>query len=248
MSATSGHHIIIRRSYSANTDSYTYENVLDGVTLPYAREAAFTFHGNPGDLLILSDIACVTDLQNRADDIYVIDASGKSCRTPKLPSRIRSHKTWLSAWEGPYCRANDMMYVATDAGVDPKLVVSTVCACARTALHLVPTGEDRPRIAIETAESWTRGEANLAQAQSATSHANFYASGITNSDVYSAIRAASMASLLACNIGSNPAAAASVASAAVGFASYATTHELSILVREAIPVNIVMMALISSKS
>ena len=33
------------------------------------------------------------------------------------------------------------------------------CAVARTTLHHVPAGEDRPRIAIETAERWVRGTA-----------------------------------------------------------------------------------------
>ena len=37
-----------------------------------------------------------------------------------------------------------------------KAVVQLVCVCARTALKYVPKGEDRPRIAIETAEKWTR--------------------------------------------------------------------------------------------
>jgi len=40
-----------------------------------------------------------------------------------------------------------------------KRLVLAACACARTALQCVPDGEDRPRIAIETAERWARGEA-----------------------------------------------------------------------------------------
>jgi hypothetical protein len=34
-------------------------------------------------------------------------------------------------------------------------------------LKYVPKGEDRPRIAIETAEAWTRGETTLKQVESA---------------------------------------------------------------------------------
>lgn len=47
--------------------------------------------------------------------------------------------------------------------VDRHLVVRAACACARTALQHVPDGEDRPRIAIETAEAWCRGEATSEQ-------------------------------------------------------------------------------------
>ena len=32
------------------------------------------------------------------------------------------------------------------------------CAVARLCLHLIPEGENRPRVAIETAEAWARGE------------------------------------------------------------------------------------------
>lgn len=40
-----------------------------------------------------------------------------------------------------------------------RLVLCT-CECARTVLHLVPAQEDRPRIAIECAEAWARGESD----------------------------------------------------------------------------------------
>ena len=40
-------------------------------------------------------------------------------------------------------------------------LVLAACACARSVLHLVPTGEDRPRLALEVADRWTRGEATL---------------------------------------------------------------------------------------
>jgi hypothetical protein len=48
--------------------------------------------------------------------------------------------------------------VAHKPGVDRSLVVLAACDCARTWLRHVPPGEDRPRLAIETAEAWCRGE------------------------------------------------------------------------------------------
>ena len=57
-------------------------------------------------------------------------------------------------------------------------LVLAACAAARTALGNVVLGEDRPRIAIETAEAWARGEASIEDVQEAadaTAHAYDYA-------------------------------------------------------------------------
>ena len=56
--------------------------------------------------------------------------------------------------------------------VSRQRLVLASCACARTVLHLVPEGEHRPQIAIETAERWTRGEATLEEVQLAANAAN----------------------------------------------------------------------------
>lgn len=53
------------------------------------------------------------------------------------------------------------------ARVDRRLLVLAACACARTALQCVPAGEDRPRLAIDTAEAWCRGEATIKEAREA---------------------------------------------------------------------------------
>ena len=37
-------------------------------------------------------------------------------------------------------------------------LATTACACARHVLHFVPASEDRPRLALEAAEQWARGE------------------------------------------------------------------------------------------
>ena len=48
-----------------------------------------------------------------------------------------------------------------------KRLVLCSCECARTALQYVPSGEDRPRICIETTERWTRGEATIEKVRAA---------------------------------------------------------------------------------
>ena len=68
-------------------------------------------------------------------------------------------KTLGEAWST--CERADWMLWLASRLCERRLVVSAACACAETALRFVPAGEDRPRIAIETARRWTRGEATL---------------------------------------------------------------------------------------
>lgn len=48
-----------------------------------------------------------------------------------------------------------------------KKLVLCACECARLTLPHVPDGEDRPRIAIETAEKYARGNCKLEEVKSA---------------------------------------------------------------------------------
>jgi hypothetical protein len=50
-------------------------------------------------------------------------------------------------------------------------IVLAACACAETALRFVRQGEDRPRLAIEAARAWTRGEANIEEVRLAAADA-----------------------------------------------------------------------------
>ena len=88
-----------------------------------------------------------------------------------LPGPLCSEsREWLetqpdarTAWET--CRRGDwMLYqLAHRRGIDRKRLVSVACKCARLALRYVPAGEQRPRIAIDTAEALCRGEATAEQ-------------------------------------------------------------------------------------
>ncbi len=75
-----------------------------------------------------------------------------------------------TAWSE--CERADWLLWLAAKRCDRKAVVLAACACARKALKYVPKGEDRPRIAIETAEAWTRGEATIEQVRTAASAAN----------------------------------------------------------------------------
>ena len=60
-----------------------------------------------------------------------------------------------------------MLWIAARIGVDRKLLVRAACACARESLKYVRAGEERPRVAIETTERWTRGEATIGEVRAA---------------------------------------------------------------------------------
>jgi hypothetical protein len=62
-------------------------------------------------------------------------------------------------WEA--CERRDWMcWLADKAQIERKLFVLSACEIARTVLHLIPKGEERPLAAIEAAEGWCRGEIN----------------------------------------------------------------------------------------
>ena len=68
-------------------------------------------------------------------------------------------KTLAEAWVT--CeRADWMLWLVSkiDGSYTPRIRLAA-CACARTSLKYVPAGEDRPRLAIECAERYARGEA-----------------------------------------------------------------------------------------
>jgi hypothetical protein len=113
-------------------------------------------------------------------------------------------------------RADWMLWLAGRVVARP-LVVLAACACARTALRYVLAGEDRPRVAIETAERWARGEATIAEVRSAAAYVAYAANAYA---AYAAAAAAAYAAAYA-------AAAAYVAyaaAAAYADAAYAAAY------------------------
>ena len=85
----------------------------------------------------------------------------------------RSQPSAKKAWEA--CeRADWLLWIAGRMAktlAARRRFVSASCACARTALKHASAGEDRPRLAIEAAERWTRGEAEIAEVANAANAA-----------------------------------------------------------------------------
>ena len=101
-------------------------------------------------------------------------------------------KTHKKAW-GTCQRGDWLLWIAGKLNVDRKKLVLAACGCARTALKYVPEGEDRPRIAIETAEAWIKGEATIEQVRTAA----YAATNAAYAAAYAATNAARAASAAA---------------------------------------------------
>jgi len=68
------------------------------------------------------------------------------------------NKTAKGAWS--QCRYSGwMLWLLERLQWDQRVLASIACDCAERVLHLVPEGDDRPRIAIEIRRAWVRGEA-----------------------------------------------------------------------------------------
>jgi len=128
------------------------------------------------------------------------------------------------------CERGDwMLWLAAKIGVDRKLLVLAACDCAEPALAYVREGEDRPRIAIETARLWCEGKATNEEVRSAAVAA------------YAASTAASTAAYAAASTAAYASAVAAVAAAA---AADAAAHSASLKlsankVRGRIPVEVI---------
>ena len=122
---------------------------------------------------------------------------------PEAIAWARDYPSLQSAW-GACERGDWMLWYLGRCDVDRRRLVLAACACARTALPHVPAGEDRPRIAIETAERWAHGDET-----------------VTFSDVRSAASASADAATDADAASTYAASAAAVSAADTASATYA---------------------------
>jgi hypothetical protein len=126
------------------------------------------------------------------------------------------HEVWTSCE-----RADWLLWLAGRMADKPgwptrKQIVLAACACAETALKFVKPGEDRPRLAIETARAWTRGEATIEDVRRAR------AAAVAAAAAYSADAAATAAYSAAYTTATATAAYSDDAAAAAAAAAYTT--------------------------
>lgn len=90
---------------------------------------------------------------------------------------------------------------------DHRLLAEWAADCAQHVLHLFEQerpGDERPRLAIEQARAWVRGETRMQQARDAAGHANGaarYLSGAPRWAAYAAGQAAAVAHVAAHELG-----------------------------------------------
>ena len=164
-------------------------------------------------------------------------------------------RTLAEAWaECP--RGDWMLWLAVRLEIDRRVLVAATCAVVRPALRYIPAGEDRPRIAIEAAEAWARGEeggtlesvrttadaaavhATEAEAASDAADAAAYAAtkaACTAAYAAAAYAAAAYAADAACTAAAYAADAAAYAAAAAANARVASLAVSADLVRQHIP-------------
>lgn len=144
------------------------------------------------------------------------------------------------------CERGDwMLWLASKAHVDRKIVVAKACLYARQSLRFVRAGEDRPRLAIEAADRWTRGEATIEEvieARNAAAAANAaYAANVAYAAAYAANVA--NAAYAAANVAYAYAAAAAANVANASFTRGKSLAESALLVRSVISWDCVQAAL-----
>ena len=84
---------------------------------------------------------------------------------------FRTQPSLREAWES--CQHSDwMLWFLEELEADSKLFVEVACRIARTVLHLIPDGEDRPRKAIEAAEGWLDGKVTAEEVDAAWASAS----------------------------------------------------------------------------
>ena len=138
----------------------------------------------------------------------------------------RAQPSYAKAWRA--CRRGDwLLWLAARVGVDRRLIVLAACDCARLSLRYVPAGDDRSRVAIETAERWARGEATIEEVRAAAAAAYAAYAAYAADAAYASADAAYAASAAV-------ASAASAASAASN-ACAQTFARCATLVRRRIP-------------
>ena len=130
------------------------------------------------------------------------------------------------------------MWLAARVGVDRRVVVLAACECARTALVYVKMDEKRPRIAIETAERWARGDTTVSLSD--VTEAADAAANVANAAA--ATYAAYVAANAAANAATNAAYVAANAADNVADARTTTLRQFADIVRRHVTIEMIVTA------
>ena len=187
-----------------------------------------------------------------AEEFKVLLQTLKACKDARQWAADKTlHEVWTTCERGDW-----LLWLAGRMEGHPgwhtrQQIVLAACACAETALPYVPVYENRPRLAMETARAWTRGEATLEQvgaaadAAGAAADAAYAAAGAAYAAAgaaYAAARAAYAAyaagaagAAARAAYAEGAAARAAYAADAAGAARVSAQRNMADLVRRALP-------------
>jgi hypothetical protein len=138
----------------------------------------------------------------------------------------RAAMDWLgerdSAQMWAECERPDWLLWWAAHAVPRQELVLAACDCAETALRYVPEGEHRPRLAIETARRWVRGEATVDEVRAADAAAISAACDAGDAAAYAALTSFAVTTVFAALTAY--AAARAAAGAAAGAAADAAAR------------------------
>ena len=164
------------------------------------------------------------------EQLLVLDLLKKHNACPEATEWVRASDkpTAREIWES--CERGDWaLWIAARLEIDRKLIVTAACLCARQSLVHVRPGEDRPRIAIETAERWARGEATIEEVREARrAAAGAAAAAYAAYAAYAAAYAAAAADAADAAYATDAAYAAAAADAAAAAAAAAAARRKSL--------------------
>lgn len=121
-----------------------------------------------GDLIVTVPAEAVSGIEEYATGLFVVTPDGVE-RAPKLASGISG--SWLIGW-------GESAWVMLRAArkVDRRRLTMAACDCAETVPHFVPAGEERPRIAIQTARAWCFNRASTDDVRAAANAVDAFTS------------------------------------------------------------------------
>ena len=138
----------------ARISSWTTDPIADHVTACYVCGSA------------AEGLETMTTDTTDSIDAIVAFAEPRGACGPAL-SWLGTQPDPTTAWQACEEPGWLIWWLKQQPATDRKTLVRIACACARTALRFVPEGEDRPRIAIETAERWLTGGATIREVRAA---------------------------------------------------------------------------------
>jgi len=173
---------------------------------------------SPGACIAMSDRLTSADLIRHLENLDACPPALAWCL--EQPAGLSAYALYRRCPLGEW-----LLWLAVELDLDRRLIVLGACDCAETALVYLPADEPRPRLAIETARAWARGEATLADVREAAMAARAARPPISTfprACAYSAANAA-FAAARASSYSTQGAYAAFSANAA-NYAAYSAAH------------------------